>query len=563
MVHALHTALRPYLTRLAIAFTCLLVTIAAKAQPAIPGYTGLGVYNGHYYYISETLYHGNQISMAVADARVKIQAIEPSRPDNQVYAAAILNMAENVFIQNAVLNYNTTKYGDGKSTFEHWGDPRNPWIGLTDVGTEGNFYWSNGQPNCEDFRNWNVGEPNNYAGPVSNGEDYTQMLIMKPYSYQGGMNDPFGKWNDWFNQDIIDPSGANLGPTKLPVIIEVGPRECITLNFELSGTTKNPCNAQNGGSASFTITSGEPPFSYSINNGAYSAGFYSNTFTVSNLAAGNYSIAVKDGNGATKTLGFTIEHEVCPPPARGSYGCSQGYWKSASKKWWKDNVGVGAAGYKRGDNFFTTFGISNRRGFSASLTLDGALNTGGGGYNNVLRQGVASLLNAAHYDVDFPYTEAEIKAAVKSVFETGSAQLPNPATNYTTMKTYDVNGLGSELDRVNNLGCPLDAKGNVSSSSRSTEGLEGRFPIETAETLEVKGFPNPTRGHFNLVINGKSSELVTIRVTDVMGRLIEQRSNIAPNQQVQLGQSYAVGMYNVEVVQGAERKQTRMIKNNF
>jgi hypothetical protein len=198
------------------------LTTAAMAQAPVAGYDYLGSCSGHNYYISQSFVFGNQISVAVADFQSKTVV-----PDNQVYAAAIVNAAENACITSLMLTYNTLKYGGVPlSDFPNWMDTRNAWIGLTDVAMEGTFVWSNGQPNCENYRNWNVDEPNNFAGNASNGEDYTQLLMMKPYPYNSGTNDPLGKWNDWFNQNIMSPDGTVGAPTKLPVIIEVGPAEC-------------------------------------------------------------------------------------------------------------------------------------------------------------------------------------------------------------------------------------------------------------------------------------------------------------------------------------------------
>lgn len=412
--------------------------------------------NNHCYYISTSggdnndgRFRGSQIAGAVAGIA-------------NGYAATLHDANENAFLANAILAYN----GGMKATGEDWGSPRNAWIGFTDIAGETQFMWSSGEPIC--YTNWNTGEPNDFAI----GEDYTQMLIMENY----GSVQPFGKWNDWYNDNI--PAGLpGAGPTRLPIILEIGNR----------------------------VTSCD---------------------------------------------------------SRGNEGCSHGYWKSASKKWWTGNVGVGAAQYKRGDNFFTRFDISPvPGGWNPNLTFDGALNLGGGGLYNVARQGVAALLNAADPDVDFPYTEAEILEAVEDAFEGQIITLPDPATNYTTNKVYNVNTLGAELDRVNNLGCPINAHGNPINGSTSRRGPSGE---ETATVLEkqfsASGYPNPSRGNFSIQLEGATTENVGIRVTDVSGRLIEHRTNLAPNQIIAVGATYKAGLYYVEVSQGSNKQHLKMIK---
>jgi hypothetical protein len=447
--------------------------MSVRAQPVITGYTGLGVFNGHYYYISQTYYFGQDISAAVADARAKILAIEPGRPADQVYAAAILNQAENNFIANAVLNYNTAHFGGvGKSTFESWGDPRNPWIGLTDALHEGNFTWSNEQVFCQDYRNWNVGEPNNFGGDASNGEDFVQMLIMNPYLYNGSMNDPFGKWNDWFNQYI---SNNGVTETKLPVIIEVGLKDCTP----------------------------PPP----------------------------------------------------PPVIRGNYGCSHGYWKNCADKSWTD------AGYSRPQKFSAVFGITNGRSTITIgvTTLQQSLEIGGGGYKNLARQGTGALLNAARGF--FPYTKTEILTAVQSMFNNGTATLPNVTVsghNYTGGSYNDAGVLASYLDYLNNLGCPLNNAGNMSSVSSRTAPL-GEDAV-AKNKFDATANPNPSSGVFVLQLEGVSNETVSVRVVDMTGRLVEERSNVAANQSIRIGEKYAPGLYFVQVKQGLLSKQLKLVK---
>jgi hypothetical protein len=109
-----------------------------------------------------------------------------------------------------------------------------------------------------------------------------------------------------------------------------------------------------------------------------------------------------------------------PPPPPGTEGCTPGYWKNHLKAW-------GATGYALGDDFDATFGVDL---FDPNITLETAMNLGGGGVNRLARHGVAALLSAAHPDVDSPYTVAEVIALVQA-------------------------GDADALADANELGCPL------------------------------------------------------------------------------------------------------------
>lgn len=59
------------------------------------------------------------------------------------------------------------------------------------------------------------------------------------------------------------------------------------------------CNNGNNGTATATVTAGNPPYTYSWSNGQ-------NSSQISNLTAGTYSVTVTDGNGCTATGQTTI-----------------------------------------------------------------------------------------------------------------------------------------------------------------------------------------------------------------------------------------------------------------
>lgn len=121
------------------------VPTAIDDQPVftgtLPGFSNLGVWNGHSYYYSNGSANYNTANQNAVNANGHLLTVG--------------SQAENDWINARVGEI---------------------WIGYTDVATEGDFVWVTGEP--KDYENWNGGEPNN-----SGGEDHTVM-------YSGG------SWND-------------------------------------------------------------------------------------------------------------------------------------------------------------------------------------------------------------------------------------------------------------------------------------------------------------------------------------------------------------------------------
>jgi hypothetical protein len=96
--------------------------------------------------------------------------------------------------------------------------------------------------------------------------------------------------------------------------------------------------------------------------------------------------------------------EVPLPPDDGGEGCTPGYWRNHHEDW-------PPTGYTTGDDFDTTFGVDN---FDPDINLGKAIKLGGGGVKKLARHGTAALLSAAHPDVNYPYTVAEVIAFVQA-----------------------------------------------------------------------------------------------------------------------------------------------------
>jgi hypothetical protein len=72
--------------------------------------------------------------------------------------------------------------------------------------------------------------------------------------------------------------------------------------------------------------------------------------------------------------------------------------------------------------------------------------------------------------------------------------------------------------------------------------------------------PNPSVAHFTLKVQSADAKPVDVRILDNQGRLVETRSNLAANSTLVLGSQYRPGVYYVEVVQGAEKVQSKLVK---
>lgn len=125
---------------------------------------------------------------------------------------------------------------------------------------------------------------------------------------------------------------------------------------------------------------------------------------------------------------------ICTPT--GGEGCTPGFWK----EW--TGVPPGnqpnaweATGYRWSDPFTEPGFVNAFRG----KTLLQVLDHGGGGKNALGRHAVAAVLNAAHPNVDYDLTEAQVVAMFNDVIENDG----------------DVNALKKTFESLNEQGCPL------------------------------------------------------------------------------------------------------------
>jgi len=121
-------------------------------------------------------------------------------------------------------------------------------------------------------------------------------------------------------------------------------------------------------------------------------------------------------------------------------GCTPGYWKNHSESW-------GPSGYTTDQTVASVFADASGFPNLASTSLIDALGFGGGPDAEgaamiLLRAAVAALLNAAHPDVNYPTSAADVISMVNSALASGDRD---------TMLA-----LATSLDNDNNSGCTLN-----------------------------------------------------------------------------------------------------------
>jgi hypothetical protein len=102
----------------------------------------------------------------------------------------------------------------------------------------------------------------------------------------------------------------------------------------------------------------------------------------------------------------------------------------------------------------------------------------------------------------------------------------------------------------------LGSCGNVSPAV--TTRFEGQNKV--VSELQLRSLPNPSSSYFVLSLKGGSAEKMSIRVTDISGRKVEEKMNVVTNSNVTLGSSYLPGIYFAEVIQGTVHKQIKLVK---
>ncbi|MGZ3963139.1 MAG: HYR domain-containing protein, partial [Flavisolibacter sp.] len=129
---------------------------------------------------------------------------------------------------------------------------------------------------------------------------------------------------------------------------------------------------------------------------------------------------------------------------------------------------------------------------------------------------------------------------------------------------YSSNWTGTRTDMMNLTGGNLVVHSgfNVGSGAATTTTTRiSTVPVIEAGTFTLRGYPNPSNSQFNLQIQSSNrTDKIQIRVIDLSGKVIEEFNNLNGSQSLKIGAMYRPGVYIVEMIQGSQRKQLKLIK---
>ena len=76
----------------------------------------------------------------------------------------------------------------------------------------------------------------------------------------------------------------------------------------------------------------------------------------------------------------------------------------------------------------------------------------------------------------------------------------------------------------------------------------------------VRVYPNPSTSYFTVNIETASTDKISVRLVDIAGRVVEVKNNLIGSQIVRIGNNLKAGLYFAEIIQGRDRKQIKLLK---
>jgi len=286
----------------------------------------------------------------------------------------------------------------------------------------------------------------------------------------------------------------------------------------LSTSKTNATGCNNLGVINLTGSGGTPGYQYKLDNGIYQA---SGSF--GGLYAGSYTVWVKDANGCIKSAALSITDN-------GSDEYESNNSKSKAKL-----VSIGTS-------------ISARIALATDVADWFMFTTPAAGGNYIL------TLN--HPSVNYTFS-------INIAGNNAVALIPVDST--ATSKEYVLNGnttyyvsLTGALSYVCyqlTISTPLLTRSSVNSLQNEVQADKAGNGL-----FDVVVYGNPSHTGFIFQVRTSSKDKMQLKVFDAVGRMIELGEKMQPDQLLRLGDNYIKGVYLVEIIQGKNRKVTKLVK---
>jgi hypothetical protein len=153
------------------------------------------------------------------------------------------------------------------------------------------------------------------------------------------------------------------------------------------------------------------------------------------------------------------------------------------------------------------------------------------------------------------------KDSISFVLVTGNAD-PTVLSNII----YSSNWISSKTQMMNLTGGNLVVHSGFSlgtvAPSANPRIVDNANSINTQPIrFEGKAYPNPTQSQFSVRLeSSNATDGISIVVYNVNGKIVETRQHLFAGQTIQLGALYRPGVYIIEMMQGKERRQLKLVK---
>jgi Lectin C-type domain/Secretion system C-terminal sorting domain/SprB repeat len=466
------------------------------------------------------------------------------------------------------------------------------WIGLFNNGSPGSFEWVTGE--TFSFTNWNVNEPNNENGSASTiAEPYVHIRGAAP---NDGWNDISANWNlpyiAEFDNAVLtytQTSGPAPGSTVAPGVYNI----CYEIKNSANGTSITCCfkvtvvcsgtsaacpkdtiitttSANCEAEVKWTLPSALYPDSISIAGGSqFANGFL--TLKGTHNGHGYYQSDDDYSWPDAKTIAAGVGGHLVTITDAAESNFIKAQLPQADFGSWIGLFNNGLPGsfeWVTGETFsFTDWNVNEPNNFN------GTAGNIAEPYVHIRGAAPNDRWNDISPDWNLPFI-AEFDSPLLTYTQVsgvpfGSTQLPgvypicyeitNTLTGAKTICCFKVTVVCNPA--ANNARSTTAASSTTSAANaRGTSAVANRV---NAGALSAAVYPNPSRSNTAFSIRLQSNNLdekASIKVLDMMGRIVEAKAGVQPNSTITMGQQYRPGMYFVQVMQGNKTVTLRVTR---